>query len=480
MNIIQKTVIAFLFLSSNVIISQETLFYNNEPGTVSYLNGNPQLKVADGNSTIATSYTNTACGLSYTQASVFLSHKSFTFGPGVAQPAAMVVTGLPYCHSVLKAFLYVSTSGNGAPITASLTNPQNVTSSFSMTVIGQNYDVCWGYPASYSYRADVTSAVTGAGTYSVSGIPENPSPGSDAQGATLFIIYQDVTQNYSGSIVIADGAMEGPPGFGATTVTINNFNVCANPSSSSHFMLVSDLQRQSDAQIMLNSSAFNYTLTKPNQIAHNFISDPGVPVNAAQTTAHYGILLGADCFNLVLAGMYFRTSCLTCTVAQTTPPNTPTLSITTSSNLICSGNTVTLTASGASTYSWSNGSNNSAIVVSPTTTTTYWVYTNNANGCSNAIITQSVSLCTGIHENSMVHQIKLYPNPSKGIFKIEVNEKIENPEIVIYNAIGQLVYKQIIKEGINTIDISKFSSGYYHGIITESGKQIYHEKLIME
>jgi len=282
MNLIQKTVIAFLFLSSNVIISQETLFYNNEPGTVSYLNGNPQLKVADGNSTIATSYTNTACGLGYTQASVFLSQRAFPFGPGVVQPAPLVISNLPpaMCTNIVKAFLYVSVSGNGVPITATLTNPQNVTNSFSMSIIGQGVNVCWNYPATYSYRADVTSIVTGNGTYSLSGIPVVPTPSNDAQGATLFVIYSDPTQNYSGSIVMADGA--GANNTGVETTTITGFNVCANPSTTENFMLVTDLQKIANAQISLNSIGSNYTLPIANQIAHNFISAPGAPATSGQ------------------------------------------------------------------------------------------------------------------------------------------------------------------------------------------------------
>lgn len=476
-----KKSILFLFLIlcfGKIAFSQNTLFYNAEPGTVDYIRNSSALKVADANSTIATSYTNTACGLSYTQASVFLSNKSFTFGPGAAQPAAMVVGGIPYCHSVLKAFLYVSTSGTGTPITATLTNPQSASASFSMAIIGQDVDVCWGYQGSRSYRADVTSIVTGPGTYSVSGIPVNAAPGSDAQGATLFIIYKDVTQNYSGSIVIADGAAVSQGGTKTTTIT--GFNVCNNPSYSNNFILASDVQKFANAQIKLNSSSSNYTLLAANQTAHDFVSAPGGPIVVGQTTAEYGITTGIDCWNIVLAGMYFRTSCLTCTVAQTTPPNTPTLSIVSSSNVICSGGSVTLTASGASTYSWSNGANTSSIVVSPTTTTTYWVYSNNANGCSNSLFTQSVNICSGINENVWSGNIKLFPNPNRGIFKIELNEKIEIPEITIYNSIGQLVYKNPLKEGTNTVDISKFASGYYYSVISSKGEKIYSEKIIIE
>jgi hypothetical protein len=57
---------------------------------------------------------------------------------------------------------------------------------------------------------------------------------------------------------------------------------------------------------------------------------------------------------------------------------------------ICAGNMATLSASGASTYSWSNGSSNAITFVTPSVTTTYTV-TGNSNGCSgNAIVTVSV------------------------------------------------------------------------------------------
>jgi hypothetical protein len=47
--------------------------------------------------------------------------------------------------------------------------------------------------------------------------------------------------------------------------------------------------------------------------------------------------------------------------------------------LICIGNSATLSASGATSYSWSSGPTTSAIVVSPTTTTSYTITKSNAN-----------------------------------------------------------------------------------------------------
>lgn len=80
---------------------------------------------------------------------------------------------------------------------------------------------------------------------------------------------------------------------------------------------------------------------------------------------------------------------ITCTANNGTVTNTlvktitvstqPTVALSNSTNNICSGTNVTLTASGASTYSWSTSQTTSSIVVTPTTTTTYTVQGNNNN-----------------------------------------------------------------------------------------------------
>lgn len=60
---------------------------------------------------------------------------------------------------------------------------------------------------------------------------------------------------------------------------------------------------------------------------------------------------------------------------------TPTVAITPSgTNPICNGQSITLTASGASSYLWSNGATTASITVSPSTTSTFSV-TGTTNGC---------------------------------------------------------------------------------------------------
>ncbi|HTA63851.1 MAG TPA: DNRLRE domain-containing protein [Bacteroidia bacterium] len=59
----------------------------------------------------------------------------------------------------------------------------------------------------------------------------------------------------------------------------------------------------------------------------------------------------------------------------------PTLTITPTSATICVGNTTSLTASGATTYTWSTGANTTSITPSPTVTTNYTVSGTNGSGC---------------------------------------------------------------------------------------------------
>ncbi len=69
--------------------------------------------------------------------------------------------------------------------------------------------------------------------------------------------------------------------------------------------------------------------------------------------------------------------------------NTVNINVISSPTVICSGNNANIIASGALTYSWSTGSTNSNINVSPITSTVYTVTGNDISNCSN---TKTISL----------------------------------------------------------------------------------------
>lgn len=159
----------------------------------------------------------------------------------------------------------------------------------------------------------------------------------------------------------------------------------------------------------------------------------------------------------------------------------PTISASSASSVICGPpyqQTVTITASGASTYTWNTSATGSAVSVSPSVTTVYTVTGTDANGCENmATFTQSVSTCAGINQLSAAnYELVIYPNPSNGNFIIK---GLSNEMMVeIYNSVGQLILKSQAQSEI--VNVNGLSTGIYFLTVIENGKPIAVKKLICE
>lgn len=150
-------------------------------------------------------------------------------------------------------------------------------------------------------------------------------------------------------------------------------------------------------------------------------------------------------------------------------PN-PSLVAITSNSILCLGQTVTVSVSGAMTYSWDNGASSNSIVDSPTITTTYSVTGTDLNGCSNSTsLTQSVSTCTGLKSltNNEI-SINIYPNPSNGFFSVQLSSVSENTIIEVYTTLGQLILSQKITSENTVIDLKNCTSGLYYIKVTEA------------
>ncbi|MCC6372609.1 MAG: hypothetical protein IT236_16515, partial [Bacteroidia bacterium] len=337
-------------------------------------------QVANGNNTLVTTYTQTACGLNFTHASVPLFKRNFAaLGSTVSalQPAPFIISGIPPCGYVLKAFLYSDASGGNLPVTVSVTNSSSsVTATYTMTNIGSCADKCWGYGGSQSYRADVTSLVSGNGTYSITGFPVMPqSPSYDTDGATLFVIYADPTQNWTGSIVIADGCMGIS---GTVNSVISGFSVCANSTVTTGFGLIGDLQRIANTNFRFNSTTNNFVKAQASDKVWDFVVGAAANASISQTSGNFGVSTTGDCYNFVMTGMHYQTNCLTCgggSSSSITP-------VTSNSANICAGSSATLIASPPANYTWNPGAIvGTSIVVTPNVTTYYSASIFNSSGC---------------------------------------------------------------------------------------------------
>ncbi len=165
----------------------------------------------------------------------------------------------------------------------------------------------------------------------------------------------------------------------------------------------------------------------------------------------------------------------------------PVVSSVPSSTMICNGQTATLTASGASTYTWQPGSGTgSSLAVSPTVTTTYSVTGTATTNCTNtSMLTLSVSACTGIDQVITTGVYSIFPNPTTGKLTIQAGvtkNTVINAEVM--DAAGKLVLKQglnfSLSENNQSINISNLANGLYFIKLTNSDNKTETIRIIKE
>lgn len=169
------------------------------------------------------------------------------------------------------------------------------------------------------------------------------------------------------------------------------------------------------------------------------------------------------------AGTNSVTTCFVNSVANVTVyPSPAVTAVSSETNVICEGQSATLTANGATSYTWNTTATTAVIAISPSVTTTYTVTGSNANGCTNvATVTQSVSACTGIANNSNAASLEISPNPSSGLFMIKANTQVS---IAVFDVLGSLIMKTEIPAGDYKLNLEGQSKGLYIVKCTSQGQ----------
>ena len=174
-----------------------------------------------------------------------------------------------------------------------------------------------------------------------------------------------------------------------------------------------------------------------------------------------------------VTGTNLQNNCTANVTTTVTVLPTPTLSIS-GNTLVCLGQSATLSASGANTYSWNTGSVNQNIVILPLLNTSYTIVGISNQGCTNSTtVLVSVQTCTtatttGVSErgeNTSV--IKIFPNPTNGKFFIEADYEVKT---FIYDELGKLILWQTISQGKHEIDFKNYADGiYFLNIVGQNG-----------
>ena len=134
----------------------------------------------------------------------------------------------------------------------------------------------------------------------------------------------------------------------------------------------------------------------------------------------------------------------------------PTININANPQSICIGSSTIISASGATTYSWSNGMSGSQITVSPTNTTTYTVTGTNTFNCS----------------NTATINITVETMPSAGTISASDNQLCQNELLTLtlndYSPNSNIQW-QISTDGISWNDIVGATSSNYNYTFTSAG-----------
>jgi len=162
----------------------------------------------------------------------------------------------------------------------------------------------------------------------------------------------------------------------------------------------------------------------------------------------------------------------------------PNVSIVASKTLICKGyESATLTASGASTYSWITIGAGQSVVVSPFSHTTYTVIGTDLFGCVNTktvlirIYVDCWHLMSLNELNTSENYISAFPNPSSGHLTISSKESIQ---LILVNELGQIIRElELNTENAYSSEVRGLAKGVYF-LNSKDPAKIVNKKIVVQ
>lgn len=332
----------------------------------------------------------------------------YTWTPGSLTGSTVVVT--PTATSV-----YTLTTANSLGCTNSRTTAVTVNTIPSVTLTTSTNSICSGTTVSLTASGATTySWNTGATTASINVTPNvntnytvTGANGSCTNTKTISIsVTASPTVNLTASSMTmctgstinlnATGATSYSWNTGATTSTIavspsvtTSYSVTGSNGVCSQTKTITITNNTPSVALSASSNTIcaggNSTLTASG--ANTYTWTPGsltgsvIVVSPTITTTYFVQGVSNGCFQVKTT-----TVVVSSTIAITATP---------SSTISCSGAPVTITANGASTYTWNTGSNSNTIVVTPSVNTTYTVSGNSAT----CFGTKTITIFTGTNPN---------------------------------------------------------------------------------
>lgn len=270
-------------------------------------------------------------------------------------------------------------------------------------------------------------------------------------------VIHGVSQNTSGVYTQTFIAATGCDSISSVTLTVNSLSTYTiNPSSCSSYTVNGQVYSTTGVytQTLINSLGCDSLLTISLTISPIINTNNNQTICSGQAAVIHGISQNSP-------GIYTQTftastGCDSISTITLTVIPTPTLSITPLIDTINKGGSITLTAMGGTAYSWSNGSTESIIIVSPTQNTSYCVIGTNGITCADTACSDVLVVTTTCDSVKIFIPTGFSPNGDgqNDELRLFSNTKPESMYFALYNRWGQVVFE--------TTDLAKTWDGLFN------------------
>lgn len=90
-----------------------------------------------------------------------------------------------------------------------------------------------------------------------------------------------------------------------------------------------------------------------------------------------------------------------------------------------------------------------------------------------AVVTASVSVCTGVQALSENNSVQIYPNPASDVVTVLMSKSDKPKQLAIYDALGKIVFTQLFSSEQLSVPVKDFAQGVYTlQVLSEEGKTV--------
>ena len=279
--------------------------------------------------------------------------------------------------------------------------------------------------SSICYGQSTTISANGANTYTWSNATISPSVIVSPTTTTSY----SVTGTSTAGCISASAAVATVTVFALPQISVNSGTICNSQSFT-----------------LIPNGANTYTISGGNTIV------------SPTTTTSYSVTgtSTAGCISASVA------------VATVSVNQNPILSIT-GNTLLCTGETGTITVSGANAYAWSNGATSTSITINNTPNTyNYTVTGTGTNSCTASTTVQVlINACTSIAQNQNKY-LDIYPNPASSFLNIGASDQAIGKTLKIFDAQSKLIQVLVLNTN-NVLQLSDWAKGIYLIQVSELG-----------